>query len=105
MLIPFRSKAAGDFFMQEPYVKTLFALMGKNYAAQGVIAAAEISMRLAQLQLALSQAQADQEPQITDTDSEMTPVPVGLKQRAWPLIDMLTRSEKKGVDVVWGNTI
>ncbi len=29
-------------------------------------------------------------------------LPVGLSQRAFPLLDMLTAAEKKNVAVVWG---
>jgi hypothetical protein len=29
-------------------------------------------------------------------------MPVGLSQRAFPLLDMLKAAEKKGVPIVWG---
>ncbi len=104
MLIPFRSKAAGEFFMLESHAQALFELMDKPFAAQGIITASEVAQRLARLQAALNaptnQATAQSQP-ISDADAQA----VGLKQRAWPLLDMLTRAEQKKVDVTWGTTI
>jgi ACT domain-containing protein len=103
MLIPFRSKAAGEFYMMDNHVQLLLALMGKTFTSQGIIQADEVSLRLTQLQTAL--AQSIENVQQDDAHAESIAQTVGLKQRAWPLIDMLTRAEKKKVDVVWGSSI
>ncbi len=107
MLIPFRSKAAGEFYMMDNHVQVLFSMMDKPFTAQGIIQADEISMRLAQLQIALTQALTHEqnEDSPNDTTVESSFRTVGLKQRAWPLIDMLSKAEKKKVDVIWGSTI
>jgi hypothetical protein len=98
MLIPFRSAAAGDFFMQEPYVRVLFVLMNKPFAPQGILVADQLENHLRDLQAGLN-AGADDSQAASDEDGMSA---VGLKQRAWPLIDMLNRSLKKKVDVTWG---
>lgn len=107
MLIPFRSKAAGEFYMMDTHVQTLLSLMGKPFTAQGIIQANEVSMRLTQLQTALAHGteSEQQESLLNETHAESMNQPVGLKQRAWPLIDMLTRAEKKNVDIIWGSNI
>jgi hypothetical protein len=106
MLIPFRSKAASEFYMMDHHVQVLFALMGKTYAAQGVIQANEVSMRLAKLQAALADECKTVQPEESPDNVDVPMIElVGLKQRAWPMLDMLSRSEKKNVDIVWGNTI
>jgi Domain of unknown function (DUF1840) len=105
MLIPFHSKAAGDFYMLEPNAQTLLLLMGKTYTPQGIILASEISMCLEQLQAGLNTQNSHDRLDSAATDQDQSQVAVGLKQRAWPLIDMLTRAQKKGVDVLWGTVV
>jgi Domain of unknown function (DUF1840) len=99
MLIPFRSKAAGEFFMLDSHAQALFALMGKPYAPKGIIAADELPLRLTQLQAALKMASPA--PQAQD-DTVDTVAAVGMKQRAWPLLDMMSRANLKKVDITWG---
>jgi hypothetical protein len=88
--------------MLDQHAKTLIELMGKPFTPQGVIAAPEMALRLAQLQTALNT-----QPQAPDSDDmgDSSRQAIGLSQRAWPLIDMLTRADRKKVDVTWGVTI
>jgi hypothetical protein len=106
MLIPFHSKAAGDFFMQETHVRTLFGLMGKTFSPQGVITSEEMDETIVTLNANLASAQALEINAETVSDEELqAPQTVSLKQRAWPLLDMMQRASKKRVDVVWGSDI
>lgn len=120
MLIPFRSKAAAEFFMLQDHAQALFALLGKPLTEQGVFTAASIPAVLAQFNAALAAPpQPDTEPvplagslpsgsperlqsAPAHDEGQLSPAPVALKQRAWPLMDMLTRAAKQGVDVTWG---
>ena len=106
MLIPFRSKVTADFFMFEQHVRALFELMGKPYTAQGVMTGLEagrfaqaLSVHLNALPPASDTSSVNPDDAGSAQDSAQA---VGLKQRAWPLIDMLTRASSKNVDVVWG---
>ncbi len=107
MLIPFTSKAAADFFMLQTHAAPLFELMGKPLTAQGVIAASDTAACLSKLQIGLENIAADNPAIASEPSSEpnhdgaATPS-VGLKQRAWPLLDMLARASNKQVDVLWG---
>ncbi len=104
MLIPFQSKAAGEFFMQQPHVQALFALMGKPFSAQGVFAADELNGCLSRLTAGLEHGAVNAETSESADESRDAPS-VGLKQRAWPLMDMMRRAQKLNVDVVWGVTV
>ena len=112
MLIPFQSKASADFFMMDTHVRTLFALLDKPFAPQGVFAADEVNGYLLRLRAALERAQTlapstGSAPQQhanehgLDADPH-APQAVGLKQRAWPLLDMLAKAAQKKQDVTWG---
>jgi Domain of unknown function (DUF1840) len=90
MLIPFRSKAAGEFYMMDNHVQLLFALMGKTFASEGIIQADEISMRLTQLQSALANSTENLQHDISSSDNPA---------------DAQAQSEKKNVDVVWGSSV
>ena len=111
MLIPFSSKASGDFYMMDVHVQALFALMEKPYVKQGIFQANEIPAYLMKLQSALSEADnakkvtENEEILVSNEEDRELQQTVGLKQRAWPLIEMFNCAEKKNVDVIWGSTI
>lgn len=110
MLIPFSSKAAADFFMFEQHARPIFELMGEPFAPKGVISGLEAAQYLQQLQRGLAALQPEQAADarldandlLNDQANEPPPQSVGLKQRAWPLMDMLARASAKNTDVVWG---
>ncbi len=119
MLISFRSKACADFFMLSQHVSPILELMGKPFSEQGVIAADQLSGAIAALEAGLlaqethlkahtATAEVDAAQEKTaafDDEPENKPikdVAVSLRQRAWPLMDMMKRAQAKQVDVLWG---
>ncbi len=107
MLIPFKSKAAADFFMLQAHAQTLIEAMGMVYAPQGIIAAEHLASRLVLLRQALESTEATALPSTVlhpDEDPALVSA-VGFKQRAWPLLAMLEASVKQNVDVLWGQSI
>ncbi len=106
MLIPFKSKAAADFFMLQTHAAPLFEMMGKSITAQGVIPASDIVTCLSKLQMGLANTPAANpitaDSQSSESAHDSAEHTIGLKQRAWPLIDMLERANRKQVDVMWG---
>jgi Domain of unknown function (DUF1840) len=117
MLISFHSKACADFFMLSAHAHVILELMGKSLTTQGVIAAADLEGCLNQLHAAvlLDEAQALKETADSQNDADddsaeddpyeqasQQPAPVRLKQRAWPLMDMMRQAHAKQVDVLWG---
>jgi len=105
MLIIFKSKAAADIPMYAEHAKVLLALVGKSLepesAPRGIITAAEAPGALARLKAAADAARRSDQDHARD-DEPGRPIPVGLAQRAFPLIDMLDRAVADGRDVVWG---
>jgi len=76
----------------------LLRMMGQSGSVPGAILAADIPAALARLQGAITEIQAAP-PRSTERDDG--PPPVSLRQRAYPLIDLLTRAIKKQADVIW----
>ncbi len=105
MLVTFKSKAAADVPMYAEHAKLLLSLVGKPFepptAPRGILTADEVPGALAKLQAASDAARRNEKDAPQD-DEPGRPMPVGLAQRAFPLIDMLQRAAKDRRDVVWG---
>jgi hypothetical protein len=105
MLVTFSSKAGADILMLSQHAKPLLQIMGKldgtELAERGVFMPEDIAQTIAQLEqaIALSPAPADDD----DDDAPRDPItrPVGLRQRAFPLLDLLKRAKEKGLPVLW----
>ena len=109
MLITFKSRAAADVPMYAENAKMLLAVVGKSLepesAPRGIITAEQVPDALAKLKAAADAARrSDKEngPESVREEDAGRPLPVGLAQRAFPLIEMLERAAAEGRDVVWG---
>lgn len=106
MLYKFRSKATGDLVMTGEVGDAILRLLGREPSAQGIFTVAQ----MAGLLQALEAAVADDERQRAEAEAAAraegrAPPPrpgVGLRQRAWPLIEMLKRAQAADQDIVWG---
>jgi hypothetical protein len=94
MIYKFRSKAAGDLIMLGPNGDELLRIMGKDPAPEGIIEPVAMSQAIAALQAAV--AADEQQPQ---TESRRG---VTLRQRAWPMVEMMRRALAAEQPIVWG---
>ena len=119
MIYKFKSKATGDLIMLGPHGDQVLRLMGREPAAQGIIEPAALPAALAALQDAVAAAGAAQAGAAvpaaaggkadtaiaadagTDADAD-APRGVALRQRVWPMVEMLRRAQAADVAVVWG---
>ena len=95
MIYKFKSKAAGDVIMLQPHGDQLMRLIGREPAAKGIIEIAAMPAAIGALQEAAAQAQPV-------ADGEGGERGVSLKQRVWPMIEMMKRSHAAGEPIVWG---
>lgn len=111
MIYKFKSKAASDVIMMGPNGDQVLRLLGREPAAKGIIEVAAMQPAIAALRAAVEQEEAqrrDAAAEGEEADGADEPAAgrregaVSLRQRVWPLIDMLERSERAGADVVWG---
>ena len=85
MLVRFRSDA-GDMIMFGEAAVTLLKMMGQSGSVPGAILAADIPAALARLQSAVAtHKDAPRAPREAENDEP----PVSLRQRAFPLIELL----------------
>lgn len=101
MIYKFKSKATGDLVMLQPQGDQLLRLLGREPAAQGIIEVAAMATAIATLQAAV---QADEAAGTTagDDDEGRGPRAVSLRQRVWPMVEMLKRALAAEQPVVWG---
>jgi len=101
MIYKFKSTATGDLIMLEPQGDQLLRLLGREPAAKGIIEAADMAAALAALQAAI--ADEERPPGETPPEGAEPAQPaVGLRQRLWPMVEMLRRCQAAGEPVVWG---
>lgn len=108
MLVTFKSAAAADVIMFGDVAKKLIEIMGKDPSdGKGIVTVEQIPEAMARLRSAIEedkarQATHNQEEEDAEQGKTGMAAPVGLAQRAWPLLDMLEYSQQEAVPVVWG---
>ena len=114
MLYKFKSKACADVIMLGPQGDQALRLLGREPAAKGIIEVGAMPSALAVMNAALaahdSAAKADStqareqtaDPHAT-LEAELEAEPdVGLRQRLWPLTEMMRQAHAAGEPIVWG---
>ncbi len=96
MLYKFKSAASGDLIMLAPAGDQMLRLLGREPAPKGIIEVAAMPAALAALQAALAAESA------APVAPDAAPGTVTLRQRLWPMIEMLRRCHAAQEPVVWG---
>lgn len=106
MLYKFRSKAAADVLMMGPAGDQLLRLLGREPAPSGILQRAQLASAIADLERAVAEDEAAFARAQLEAEAGGEPLPqrqgVSLRQRAWPMIELMRRSLEAGQDVVWG---
>jgi hypothetical protein len=106
MLYKFKSKAAGDVIMTAPIGDRLLRLLGREPAPKGIFEAPAMPGVIATLEAAIAAEEAARRAAEAEAAAEGRSLPErdgpGLRQRAWPLIEMLKRAQAAGEPIVWG---
>ncbi len=96
MIYKFKSRASGDVIMLGPHGDQLLRLVGREPLAQGIFEVADMPALIERLQAAIA---AEEQPA---ADDEGARAPVALRQRLWPMVEMLRRCHAADEPVVWG---
>lgn len=108
MIYKFKSKAASDVIMMGPNGDQVLRLLGREPSAKGILEVADMPAAVAALRAAVQEEEARRQA-TTEDDADgddnargSREGVVSLRQRVWPLIEMIERSQQAGTDVVWG---
>jgi len=100
MLVEFHSEV-GTLTMFGDVAEKLLKLMGHSGAVPSAILPAEIPAAIDRLQSALAQAAPEPQPAQEQRDGVEAEPPVSLRQRAFPLIELLRRAAQNDCAVLW----
>ena len=98
MIYKFKSPATGDLIMLGAHGDQMLRLLGREPAPRGIIEPADMPAASAALLAAITQDEAPPE----DDDGDDRQPAVGLRQRLWPVVEMLRRAHAADAPVVWG---
>lgn len=106
MIYKFKSKAAGDVIMMGPTGDKVLGLIGKSASAQGIIEPAQMPAAIQALADAVAADDAARAADGPGADDEAAARgaldPISLRQRAWPLVEMMKRAHAAGEAITWG---
>jgi len=101
MLVTFRSKAWGNITMFGDVAMALLKLMGHSGTVPSAILARDVPAALQQLKDRLAAGTFEEvERPAEDGDEEVRPA-VGLRTRAYPLLELLSAAAEQECDVLW----
>jgi hypothetical protein len=106
MIYKFKSKASGDVIMLGPHGDQLLKVLGRDAAVQGIFEVAAMPALLLAIEAAIAAEGSGTQASAAGADSAKAdtegPAAVALRQRFWPMHEMLRRAHAAGEVVVWG---
>ena len=103
MLYKFKSDAAGDVIMLGPNGDQVMRIVGREPAPKGIFEVEHMPRLIAALEQAVAADEAQRKQAVEDEE----PAPgkgdgVTLRQRVWPLVEMLRRCHAAREVITWG---
>jgi Domain of unknown function (DUF1840) len=95
MIYKFKCKATGNVIMLGPNGDQLLRLIGREPSSKGIVEVHVMASAIAALQQAVAAEEAQR-------DEPERSIEVGLRQRVWPMIEMMKRAQVANEPIVWG---
>ena len=106
MIYKFKSKAAGDVIMMGPSGDHVLRIIGKQPGPKGIIEPPDMPGAIAAIERAIADEENARKQADADAAADGKTLPpreaVSLRQRAWPLVEMMRRAHADGKEIVWG---
>lgn len=106
MIYKFKCKAAGDILMLGPNGDALMRILGREPAPKGIIEPAAMAAAIVAIEQAIQAeeaARADAEAEAAARGDTLPPREgVAIRQRLWPMVELLKRAGSANEPVVWG---
>jgi hypothetical protein len=106
MIYKFKSQAAGDVIMMGPNGDDLMRAIGREPSAKGIIEPAACGPAISAIEQAIRNDEAARAEAEREAAARGDKLPaaegIGLRQRLWPMVEMLKRSAAADEPVVWG---
>ncbi len=103
MIYKFRSQATGDVIMLGPHGDHFLSLLGREPAPKGILEVAHMPDALQRIDAALQADAATRDEGSPEGDEPAAAAdPVSLRQRLWPMVEMIREAQAAGQPIVWG---
>jgi len=106
MLYKFKSKAGADVIMLGPQGDQILQLLGRAPGSPGILQKDQLGAAISALESAVAEEEAAFAKTQADAQAAGEPVPrregISLRQRAWPLVELMKHALKAGDDLSWG---
>jgi hypothetical protein len=106
VLYKFKSKAGADVIMLAAHGDQALQALGRGPAPQGIFQASDLAALISQGESAIADEQRsfDRAAEEAQTEGRKPPPKpeVTLRQRLWPLLDLMRAAQAANTDVVWG---
>lgn len=111
MLYKFKSSATAELIMLEPQGDAMLLAIGREPAPRGIIEAADLPSAITKLKAAIEAAESQPETARdalsndngnVDDDAARHDADPGMRQRMWPMLQMMEASREANVPIVWG---
>lgn len=106
MIYKFKSKAAGDVIMMGPTGDQVLRATGRDPSPKGIFEPDAMPAAMTAIEQAIDAdeaARAEAEAKAKAAGEKLPPRDgVSLRQRAWPLVEMMKRAHGAGEPIVWG---
>jgi len=99
MIYKFKSRATGDLIMTQPVAERVLALIGKDRTPQGIIEVGQMPAAIGALEAAVA---AEAPASAGDDGAAGKADRVSLRQRVWPMVEMMKRALAEDQPVTWG---
>jgi hypothetical protein len=102
VLYKFKSKAAGDVIMLGPNGDRVMRLLGRDPSPRGIFEVETMGALVARLEQAVAADEAARRHAAEAVDDQTKGESVSLRQRVWPLVEMLRRCHGARQVITWG---
>ena len=106
MLYKFKSKAGADVIMLAAHGDQALQALGRGPAPQWIFQASDLAGLIAHGEAAIAEEQQAQDRAVEQAQAEGRKPPpkpeVTLRQRLWPLLELMRAAQAANTDVVWG---
>lgn len=105
MIYKFKSRATGDLLMTEPVGRRLLEALGRDPSDQGIFEVADMPALMRRLEQAIEQEETTLDEAEREAQAQGKTIrrpEVTLRQRLWPVREMMRRSHAEGHPIVWG---
>ncbi|MEO5883031.1 MAG: DUF1840 domain-containing protein [Caldimonas sp.] len=97
----FRSQADADLIMMAPAGDQILRIIGREPSARGIIETAALPAAIQAIEAAVA-AERREHSRDDEGEEDLKGPRVGLRQRAWPMLEMMKRALAGKAEIVWG---